>query len=722
MVRIRTIYALGLLAACRASAPVVPPVTPIPAPAASTPTPSGAESPREPAYVSLAAGAQHACALRDDGTVWCWGSGACGVLGDGARSASRAEPRPVPSLTDVVKIAAMNTTTCALTRAGGVSCWGVLRATQCESDDPGWWPTPVAFETPEPAVDLAVGDENVYAVLRGGGAVRWTIPESTFIQGRAPARVVPVRSTLTVSDATLVAEAQGVPCFVTRAGPVRCFSNAGERSFPYPGGLVRALIGGEESLFVLHGDGALRRHQPLADRYAQRHGQIDTFAGVTAMAQGLPGWLLASGDRVLPLLQYPAVPGNGWVLRSYEEVVSQRYAAVVGLRHPRALAVGGNFACAIDDRGALRCWGDNEFGQLAETGVRGRSILAGGTAFTGVRDLVAIGAHLCAVMDTGPARCWGTSESANALFEPGIIGSALPRAREVYGDAAGITSGTQAACALSRTGTLTCARTPPSGAPGNPDPSVDTPTLPAPAATLAGSPLTACVSLRDGRVACADTLHQAEVPVTFRVIEGLSGVSRVVGLDPAMCALFDDAPPRCWGQNTEWGLLSRTLAPSFATPTAREGLGVAVSISAGANHACAAERDGTVRCWGRGRAGQLGTGVWSERASPAVVPGAQGAVEVAVGESHSCARMQDGTVRCWGSNASGQLGDGTRRGHTDPAPVPGLDHVTRLVAGESHTCALRDDGTVWCWGSGLAGIYGDGTREARLRPTQVRGE
>ena len=89
-----------------------------------------------------------------------------------------------------------------------------------------------------------------------------------------------------------------------------------------------------------------------------------------------------------------------------------------------------------------------------------------------------------------------------------------------------------------------------------------------------------------------------EVPVTFRVIEGLSGVSRVVGLDPAMCALFDDAPPRCWGQNTEWGLLSRTLAPSFATPTAREGLGVAVSISAGANHACAAERDGTLMTTG----------------------------------------------------------------------------------------------------------------------------
>ena len=35
----------------------------------------------------LVAGESHTCALRDDGTVWCWGSGLAGIYGDGTREA-----------------------------------------------------------------------------------------------------------------------------------------------------------------------------------------------------------------------------------------------------------------------------------------------------------------------------------------------------------------------------------------------------------------------------------------------------------------------------------------------------------------------------------------------------------------------------------------------------------------------------------------------------------
>jgi len=31
----------------------------------------------------VAAGAAHSCAIRGDGTVWCWGSNTSGQLGDG---------------------------------------------------------------------------------------------------------------------------------------------------------------------------------------------------------------------------------------------------------------------------------------------------------------------------------------------------------------------------------------------------------------------------------------------------------------------------------------------------------------------------------------------------------------------------------------------------------------------------------------------------------------
>src|SRR5688572_27444175 len=44
----------------------------------------------------ISAGFAHTCAIRIDGTVWCWGQNLCGVLGTGeADSANRLIPTPV---------------------------------------------------------------------------------------------------------------------------------------------------------------------------------------------------------------------------------------------------------------------------------------------------------------------------------------------------------------------------------------------------------------------------------------------------------------------------------------------------------------------------------------------------------------------------------------------------------------------------------------------------
>ncbi len=82
---------------------------------------------------AIAAGSIHTCALRTDGTVWCWGFDAYGQLGDGTTGDpdTAAWPYPVEvvgptggHLHGVTGIAAGHGFTCALRNDSSVWCWG----------------------------------------------------------------------------------------------------------------------------------------------------------------------------------------------------------------------------------------------------------------------------------------------------------------------------------------------------------------------------------------------------------------------------------------------------------------------------------------------------------------------------------------------------------------------------------------------------------------------
>lgn len=80
--------------------------------------------------------------------------------------------------------------------------------------------------------------------------------------------------------------------------------------------------------------------------------------------------------------------------------------------------------------------------------------------------------------------------------------------------------------------------------------------------------------------------------------------------------------------------------------------------------------------------------------------------QVSAGGYHTCAIMSDGTLWCWGRNDAGQLGDGTTTPRLFPVRVGSETEWTSVSAGADHTCGIRS-GSLFCWGADGYGQLGN---------------
>jgi alpha-tubulin suppressor-like RCC1 family protein len=74
--------------------------------------------------IEIAAGYYHNLALKEDGTLWAWGSNYDGQLGDGTFT-NRSSPVQVLNLSNVKTLAAGHSHSLALKEDGSVWAWGV---------------------------------------------------------------------------------------------------------------------------------------------------------------------------------------------------------------------------------------------------------------------------------------------------------------------------------------------------------------------------------------------------------------------------------------------------------------------------------------------------------------------------------------------------------------------------------------------------------------------
>jgi hypothetical protein len=112
--------------------------------------------------VAVAIGAAHACAIKGDGTTWCWGNARFGSLGNGTDTEIMLPPVQVTALgTEGVSLASGSSHTCAIKKDGTLWCWGFNNSGQVGVDNPE------SSSVPIPTQVKAVGTEAA-AVVTGG--------------------------------------------------------------------------------------------------------------------------------------------------------------------------------------------------------------------------------------------------------------------------------------------------------------------------------------------------------------------------------------------------------------------------------------------------------------------------------------------------------------------------------------------------------------------------
>jgi alpha-tubulin suppressor-like RCC1 family protein len=80
--------------------------------------------------VAIAMGSMHSCAVLSNGTAKCWGVNSLGEIGEGTVNPTRPTPTTVTGLTTVRGLGAGSRHSCALREVGTVRCWGVNDLTQ----------------------------------------------------------------------------------------------------------------------------------------------------------------------------------------------------------------------------------------------------------------------------------------------------------------------------------------------------------------------------------------------------------------------------------------------------------------------------------------------------------------------------------------------------------------------------------------------------------------
>lgn len=167
--------------------------------------------------------------------------------------------------------------------------------------------------------------------------------------------------------------------------------------------------------------------------------------------------------------------------------------------------------------------------------------------------------------------------------------------------------------------------------------------------------------------------------------------------DNYTCGIRTDDVAMCWGHNTSGQVGDGSLLERWV-PVTVSGGHTWSQISAGDSHTCGVRTDGAAMCWGGNFSGALGNGSTTDSSTPVAVSGGYSWKMVSAGRFHSCGIRTDNVAMCWGSGGHGRLGNGGTSDSSIPVTVSGNYTWSWISAGSGISCGVRTDGVAMCWG------------------------
>jgi alpha-tubulin suppressor-like RCC1 family protein len=694
----------------------------------------------------IAAGAAHTCTVFTGGSVKCWGDNEYGKLGVGVVDPATgmavpplvAYPIDVPGLPFGVASLALGTGhSCALTTAGAVKCWGRNQSGELgdNSTTPSVAPVDVAG-LGSGVVQIGAGEFFTCALTAAGAVKCWgsnsggQLGDAGSVDQSAPVNVSGLSS-----GVTAIAVGLSHACAITATGGVKCWGNNSNGQL---------------------GNGSIASRNTPGDVTGLTSGVISISAGWRNSCALKP-----SGELKCWGFNGEGQLGNGNNAISGLTPVSVDTSGFI----PSTTSTGGIHSCALVAGGGARCWGSNQYGNLGDNTIINRNVptsVVGATADW--VELATGGTHNCARLSAGSVtiRCWGD----NQVGQVGD-GTLVRRAQPVdVSFAQRVPSPPVILNVVAGNGSAVVNFLPSTFIGDGPVTDFTATTLPDDISATCAAPCNAITlnGLTNGRVyQVAMKARNAVGPSEFSLysFQFITGNAQTITFNPIpdralSSGNFTISASASSGLPVSFSTLSLGCSVSGNTVTLLKGgvcaitadqpgdasfataRGVirafnidapafqATKIAAGNTHLCATTPQGAAKCWGTNESGRLGDGTTTDRNVPTEVSSlSTGIAQIGPGFFASCATTTAGAVKCWGNNFYGQLGvSNTATQSLTPINVAGLTSgVASAHAGAYHSCALTTGGGVKCWGANFNGELGVSTTFAvnNFTPLNVTG-